>query len=313
MDKLRRREFIKTGLLAGGAVVLSGQLKGSGMLTKGLARMNPPSLVVDPDIVTISGDDLPANIPKLLEPLGGIGKFVRSGQIVGILANSPWKNPGYYTRPDVVLVLADLCLKAGAKEIVIFKPASEAFWERGLLYEKYKSIISGFRYGTDHVEKEIPAGISLKKAEIYKELDEADIFISVPVAKHHAGTIFSGNLKGLMGISSSATNRNMHSPDGEYTYDEVEYLAQCIADLNLLRKPDLCVIDAIECALSNGPAGPGKTVSPGKLIAGTDPLATDVYAAGLIGFNPDDILTFKRAQEHGLGEIDLSKLTLSEL
>ena len=313
MSKLRRREFIKTGLLAGGAVVLSGQLNGSGMLTKGLAMMSPPSLVEDPDIVTISGDDLQANIPKLLESLGGIGKFVRSGQTVGILANSPWKNPGYFTRPDIVLVMADLCLKAGAKEIVIFKPASQAYWERGKLYEKYKSVISGFRYGTDHIEKEIPAGVSLKKAEIYKEFDEADVFISVPVAKHHAGTIFSGNLKGLMGISSSYTNRNMHSPDGEYTYDEVEYLAQCIADLNLIRKPDLCLIDAIECALSNGPAGPGEITRPGKLIAGKDPLATDVFAAGLVGFNTDDILTFKRAQEHSLGEINLSKLSLLEL
>jgi uncharacterized protein (DUF362 family) len=115
-----------------------------------------------------------------------------------------------------------------------------------------------------------------------------------------------------MGVSSSNTNRHMHSPDGEYTYDEEEFLAQCIADLNLLRKPDLCIIDAIECAINNGPAGPGTTVKPNKIIAGKDPLATDVYAAQLIGFSPDDILTFRFASEHDLGEIDPGKLKLLE-
>jgi uncharacterized protein (DUF362 family) len=105
----------------------------------------------------------------------------------------------------------------------------------------------------------------------------------------------------------------MHSPEGEYTYDKHEYLAQCIADLNLIRKPDLCVVDAIECGLNNGPAGPGKTAKPGKILAGRDPLAVDVYAAGLLGFAPDDIITFKRAYEHGLGETDPAKVKLLEL
>jgi len=31
------------------------------------------------------------------------------------------------------------------------------------------------------------------------------------------------------------------------------------------------------------------------------------------GFIPDDVLTFKRAYEHGLGEIDPGKLKLLEL
>lgn len=313
MSKYRRRDFIKTGLLAGSAVILSKQLTASGMLANDLPGMKAPSLFEKPGIVTISGDDPEANIPKLLEPLGGIGQFVGKGQTVGILANSPWKNPGYFTNPDIVLVMADLCLKAGAARINIFKPVPTGYWEKGLLYEKYKSVISSFSYGTDRVDTSIPGGVSLKQAEVFKELAEVDVFISIPVAKHHNGTIFSGNLKGMMGISSSNTNRHMHSPEGDYTYDEVEFLSQCIADLCLIRKPDLCVIDAIECATSNGPAGPGPTVKPGKIIAGCDPLATDVYAAGLIGFDTEDILTFKKAYEHKLGEIDLNKLTLLEL
>jgi uncharacterized protein (DUF362 family) len=313
MSKIKRRDFLRTGLMAGGAVILSRQLAGSGISTLRPMPYQPPLVGEMPDIVTISGSDTEMNMPRLLEPLGGIGKFVRSGQTVGLLVNSPWKNPGYYTNPDVVLSLANICLQAGAKEIVCFSDASQSYWERGLLYDKYKDVIRRFRYGSEHVEADIPDGVALKKAYILKELKEVDVFISVPVAKHHAGVIYSGNLKGMMGASSGDTNRNMHSPEGDYTYDKHEYLAQCIADLNLVRKPDLCIVDATVCAINNGPAGPGETVKPGKILAGKDPVAMDIYAASLIGFSPEDILTVRFAGEHGLGETDPEKVKLLEL
>lgn len=313
MKILKRRDFIRTGVMAGGAVILSNQLPGASLFHKPVNSYLPPVDGEFPDIVTVSGDDPEASIPRLLDALGGIGRFVGSGKSVGLLVNSPWKYPGYFTQPDQVIALANLCLAAGAREIICFKPAQASYWERGNLYGKYKSVIDNFKYGADRIEADIPKGTSLKVAEIFKELNEVDVFISIPVAKHHAGTIFSGNLKGMMGVSSSSTNRHMHSPDGTYSYDNHEYLAQCIADLNLIRKPDLCIVDAVECALNNGPAGPGETYKPGKILAGTDPLALDVYAASLIGFYPDDILTFNRAYEHGLGEIDPGKLKLLEL
>jgi uncharacterized protein (DUF362 family) len=313
MSKIKRRDFLKTGLMAGGAVLLSKQLAASGFSMMRPMPYTLPSSGEMPDIVTISDADPEKNMARLLEPLGGISQFVQSGKTVGLLVNSPWKNPGYYTNPDVVLSLANLCLQTGAKEILCFAPASQAYWERGLLFEKYKPVIKNFRYGSEHVEVEIPRGVALKKANILKELKEVDVFISIPVAKHHAGVIYSGNLKGMMGASSDNTNRNMHSPEGDYTYDKHEYLAQCIADLNLVRKPDLCIVDATECAINNGPAGPGETVKPGKIIAGKDPVALDVYAATLIGFYADDILTVKFAGKHGLGEIDPEKVTLLEL
>lgn len=313
MSKIKRRDFLKTGIMAGGAVLLSRQLAGSGFSTLMPMPYKPPSAGEMPDIVTISGADPEKDISRLLGPLGGMSQFVRSGQTVGLLVNSPWKNPGYYTKPDVVLSLANLCLQAGAKEIICFVHASQAYWERGLLFDKYKSVIQRFRYGSERVELEIPEGIMLKKANIFKELKEVDVFVSVPVAKHHAGVVYSGNLKGMMGASSDDTNRNMHSPEGDYTYDKHEYLAQCIADLNLIRKPDLCIVDATECAISNGPAGPGEIVKPNKIIAGRDPVALDVYASSLLGFYPDDILTFKFANKHGLGEINPEKVKLLEL
>ena len=305
MKKIRRRDFLRSGMLAGGAVLLGPRLAGA------FGQQAP--VPTDAGIVTISGDDPAKNVAKLLESFGGIGQFVRSGQSVGLLANSPWKNPGYFTNPEIVLATAKLCMDAGAKEIVIFKSIPSGYWEKSNNYAAYESTVKGFKYGSDRVEMDVPKGKALKKAEMFRIFNEVDVYISIPVAKHHNGVIFSGNLKGLMGVSSSKTNRYMHTPDGQYSYDNHEYLAQCIADLNTLRLPDLCVIDAIECATTNGPAGPGDIVKPNKIIASKDPLASDVYAARLIGFDPGDILTFPRAYDHGLGQIDPGKLKLVEL
>lgn len=313
MKEMKRRVFLKTSLLASGTLLLSNKLSYSNLLTNSMSSYKSPMPGEMPDIVTITSDNPEENLVRLLDAFGGIEHFVKSGQKVGLLLNSPWKYSGYYTQPDIGIVLADLCMKAGAKEVICYKPAQSAYWERGLLYSKYPHVINKITYGTDRTEVSIPNGVALKVAEVYREFPETDVFISVPVAKHHAGTIFSGNLKGTMGVSSSYTNRHMHSPDGEYTYDNHEHLAQSIADLNLLRKPDLCVIDASVCALSNGPAGPGETVSPGKIIAGKDPLATDIFASSLLGFAKEDILTFSKAYGHGLGENDPSKIKLLEL
>ena len=304
MKNINRRKFIKSGLILGGVTWLGAQ-----MPFKLSAFANPEEI---PDIVSIAAGNPLLSMEKLLAPLGGIKSFVPQGSTVGILVNSPWKNPGYYTDPDVALGVIKLCLDAGAKKIVCFKPVPNDYWTRGKYHSEMTTAISEIIYGSERIKVPVN-GKSLKEAEIFKIFKEVDVYISIPVAKHHNGCLYSGNLKGLMGVSSSATNRSMHSPDSQYTYDNHTWLAQCIADLNLLRKPDLCVIDATICATTNGPAGPGETVSPGLIIAGKDPVATDAYSARLIGFEAEEVLTLTKAAEHKLGTDDLTGLLIKQL
>jgi uncharacterized protein (DUF362 family) len=116
-----------------------------------------------------------------------------------------------------------------------------------------------------------------------------------------------------MGVSARDTNRFMHSPDGEYTYSKEDYLSGCIADLNLIRQADLTIMDADVCAINNGPRGPGDTTSPGRILAGTNALAMDVYSAQLIGTDPADVVTFQKASELGLGNADPASINILEL
>jgi uncharacterized protein (DUF362 family) len=304
MKKITRRRFIRTGLIAGGATMLS--LPHFSCVIR--AAQSPGTNL----IVSFPGDDPMQAVAGLFDRLGGVATFVPKGSSVGILVNSPWKNPGTATHPDVALAVARRCLDAGAEKIVCFKPVPDGYWERSRYFDAMKEQVEMFSYGEERIEVEIPRGVFLKKAEIFKAFLEVDVFISIPVAKHHAGTNFSGNLKGLMGVSSWQTNRFMHSPDGEYTYDKQEYLSQCIADLNLVRKPDLCVVDAMECCLENGPRGPGATVRPNRILAGTDPVALDAYAAQLIGFDLPTIPGIEMAHRLGLGELEPERLMIED-
>lgn len=261
-----------------------------------------------PDIISIPAKEPMQDLHSAIDPLGGIGAFVRPGNSVGILVNSPWKHKGFYTDPDLALSMIKLCKDAGAGDIICYKPVREGYWEESRYYEEMKPLIDEIIYGEERTIIDIPEGEYLKSAEVFKVFMETDVFINIPVAKHHNGTLFSGVLKGLMGVSSRDTNRHMHSPDGNHTYEKEEYLAGCIADLNLIRQPDLSVMDASVCAISNGPRGPGDTVAPGRILAGTDPLAMDVYSSKLIGMYPEDIFTFEKAAIHKLGKSQISDI-----
>jgi len=304
MRQFNRRKFIKKGITIGGVFI------SVSMLPKFLRAIPVDD---ESDIITISSEDPSQNIPKLLNPLGGIESFVKNGDSVGFLINSPWVHRGFYTHPDIPLVLMKMCKDAGAKKIICYKPVRDGYWEESKYYNESKSLIDDIVYGDDRVKIVIKGGKKMISADVYKIFMESDVFINIPVAKHHNGTLFSGVLKNMMGVSTSNTNRHMHSPDGEYTYSKATYLSTCIADLNLIRKPDLSIIDADVCAYNNGPRGPGDTTAPKRILAGTDPLALDVYAAKLIGIEPASIYTFTAAKELGLGKADLNTIKVLNL
>lgn len=305
MKPISRRNFLRSSAALGGTVI------GASIIPKFAMADLPDD---SEEIISITSAEPMENLYRVMEPyFGPIADVVKSGETVGLLTNSPWVHPGFYTHPDIVLCMMKLCKEAGAGKIVCYKPVRDDYWQESQYYEQMKPILEEVIYGDERVTVEIPDGKLLKSAEVFKIFMETDRFINIPVAKHHNGTIYSGVLKGLMGVSSRDTNRYMHSPDGEYTYAKEEYLAGCIADLNLIRKPNLCIVDAGLCAISNGPRGPGDTTSPGRILIGSDPLAMDVYASSLLGMDPGDILTFQKAKEHALGNSELETIKVLEL
>jgi uncharacterized protein (DUF362 family) len=306
-ESISRRSFIKGSTLLAASTLLGGSAVG---WTPKLAFAQ-----VKVDIAAVKGADYFQNTIKAVEILGGMGKFVSKQSKVGLLINSPWDNPGSYVKPEITLAVLRMGLDAGAKEIGVFKNLGNSYWRRSALSERYRDEVKLIRFlGGDYTEVSVPQGRSLKKAEIAKNVFDCDVFINISVAKDHTGTMFSGTMKNMMGTTSGSTNMFFHHGSGASGYyDDVEFLSQCIADVNLVRKPDLCILDGTEVLKTNGPGGPGRLLKPLKVFAGVDRVAMDVCGASLIGVHPEDIRMIQMAHEHGLGENQLARLRIQEV
>ncbi len=276
-----------------------------------------------PDIVAVKGTDPFASAHQAIAALGGMEQFVQPGQSVGILVNSAFNDRGAYVNPDVVIAAIKMAYDAGASDIVFLQHIVPEYWERSALEPQYREMIARTRtieanqfpaeFSEEYFVK-VPAvegAATVKDLEIIREFLEVDVFINIPIAKNHTLTGLTNAMKNVMGINSRASNVTFHL-NGPARNDP-EYLAQCIAELNLLRPADLIISDATYSIVTNGPTGPGEIVEPRKVVAGIDPVAIDVYCAELTGFFVEDVYTIQKGFELGLGQKDLSKLTIREI
>jgi len=210
----------------------------------------------------------------------------------------------------------DMCMKAGAKEVNCLSWLPRENWESTGLDKAAAEAGADLKIVDLKDESlfrpvSVPDGVVLKQARIMELFFENDLFINMPITKDHAGNRFTGTMKNLMGLNSPATNRKFHT--GNFKNDDIGHLDQCIADLNTVIKPDLCIVDATEIIITNGPFGPGKLHRPRKVVAGVDRVAVDAYCSTLWGLKPEEIIMIEKAHRHGLGEIDFSKKRLKEV
>jgi uncharacterized protein (DUF362 family) len=306
--KTDRRTFIK-GSLTFGAAALMGADRLTGLLAG--------EAVAAPDLAVVKGTDDLANARRAVDLVGGMSKFVAKGGRVGLLVNAPqwWKLPGSHVHTDIILAVVRMCREAGARDITwLFEPSSE-IWERSPQSAKFADDIKSLKpFSKNYVDRDVK-GATLKKARVIKELFECETYINISIAKDHAGTRFSGCLKNAMGALTDPTLRFFHFGSGKNKgdYDDVDFLSQCIADVNLLRKPDLCLADATSVLAANGPAGPGELARPQQIVAGRDVVAVDTFGAGLLGRDPRDIVMLKKAADLGLGTTDLGRLNIKKV
>lgn len=307
-QKITRRSFMKKSAAIGVGSVLGRSLVQD--LTFGDEAI---------DIAVVKGQNYFENTKKAVELLGGMGKFVPKNSKVAILANPQSNNPGTYTKPEIVRATIQMCKAAGAREIACLGWLEMRYWEstgikKVIDAEGVNLDITDFR--DESLFRPVPVlqGIALKQARIMKTFYHYDILIDENITKEHSGNNFSGAMKNLMGLNSPVSNQTFHKRKWILrTADDIEHLDQCIADLNTIIHPQLCIVDATEFVTTNGPMGPGKLSKPQKVLAGTDRVAIDTYCATLFGYNPKDIIVLNKAYAHGIGEMNLKKVMIKEI
>ncbi len=304
---MERREFLKRlatlGLVAGAGrwLVMPEELWAMGPLT-------PPA---PPLLAKAQGTNWAHLVGDALQALGGLKKFVNPGEVVVVKPNMAWdRTPelGANAHPVVVRKVVELCLEAGAKQVKVLDHTCHDP-RKTYLSSGIKAAVEGikdpravveFVDERRFVEVKVEKARALKKWYFYKDVLEADRFINIPVAKHHSEARLTMCLKNMMGAIGGWRGR-IHVG-----------LHQNIADMNLILRPDLHVLDATRIMLRNGPSG-GRLEDVevrNLLFAGTDPVALDAYGTTLFGLKPEDIGHITRAHELGRGEMNLDKIKL---
>lgn len=194
-----------------------------------------------PVVAVAEGKDHARLVREAIAALGGMERFVKKGDVVVVKPNMGWdRTPeqAANTNPMVVRAVVEEALRVGAKKVKVFDrtcnderrcyancgiPAAL----KGMKNVEVKYMDSG-RY------RKVPInGKVLGEWELYDEVLKADVFINVPVAKHHGLTKLTLGLKNVMGVMGGNRGSIHKNIDG------------ALADVNSVVKSHLVVIDAM--------------------------------------------------------------------
>ena len=265
-----------------------------------------------PEMAVARGGEPKPLVRAAIAALGGMERFVQSGDQVIVKPNICVAYHTYEyaatTNPWVVSTLVKLCLEAGAKSVKVmdypFGGTFEQAYIRSGIQEQVLAVggemepISSFKF----VKTEIPEGVDLRSCDIYDDVLSADVVINVPIAKDHSLARLTLGMKNLMGVirNRPAMHRN---------------LGQRLADLTSRVRPALTVVDAVRILTWGGPSG-GSLDAVKKMdtvIASTDIVAADSYAATLFDFEPMDLSYIQAGVSMSLGRSDLDHLNIEEI
>ena len=311
---MRRREFIQWATLGSMAVLGLPGCGGKSSADVGIPPQRQPAAPAtaqvassgNPAMVVVNGADPDELIERGLQAMGGIGRFVKSGQSIVIKPNfSVPRTPDQAatTNPMMVAALVKRCQAAGAKSVKVidypFTNAQMCLENTGI--RRAVESAGGKVYAINKLSTEFytasnAGGSVLQQLQYSRDVLEADVFISFPILKHHNGTGLTMGLKNMMGL---VWDRGFfHRTD----------LHQTIAELAAFKRPNLVIMDAVRGITTHGPMGPGTIREYNQLIFSVDPVAADAYGAELFGMKATDVPHIGIAAGLGVGTVNWKSL-----
>jgi len=196
-----RRKFIKAGFLTSSAIALGSY--------SNIYPFLPSSLSSDYDLVAIKGGEPEAMFDKAIASLGGMKNFVKKNQKVVIKPNIGWDvapELAANTNPKLVARIIKHCFDAGAKDVYVFDHTCDN-WNRSYAHSGIEKavkdaggkIVSGDSESYYH-EVDVKKGKSLTSSKVHELILESDVFINVPILKHHSSGRLTVGMKNLMGV-----------------------------------------------------------------------------------------------------------------
>lgn len=300
---MKRREFLNRSMqaaLVGGAALSLGNY----------SNIFPSSFLTDNyTLAAIKGGEPDVMFDEAIKAFGGMKKFVKKGQTVVVKPNIGWDvspERAGNTNPLLVNRIIKHCFEAGAKDVYVFDHTcdnwNKCYSNSGIertVKDAGGKIVSGASESY-YQDVTVSQGKKLRKAKVHELILGSDVFINVPILKHHSSANLTVGMKNLMGVV------------WDRGYWHSNNLNQCISDFASFRKPDLTVVDAYYVMKKNGPRGVSKddVLTMKSQIVSTDLVAADAAAAKLFGVDPKNIDHIRIANEMKLGVMDLDKMSI---
>ncbi len=319
-----RRQLIKSALAVGAVTATSGYLALapadyplSLRDDSGLRGLPKPDMFQLPDFRVSAKDGAAAiglgrdsdpmtRLRKAIDAVGGIEHYVRPGDVVLVKPNVAFdRSPilGATTNPELLEHLISLLLvdcRAAQVRVAdnpIESPA-DCFAKSGI---RLASERAGARIylpdGNAFEELNTPGATLIESWPFFRRPFRGvnKVIGIAPVKDHNLCHASMGikNWYGLLGGRRNQFHQDIH---------------EIIADLSIMIKPTLTILDGTHVLMANGPTGgdPANVKNAGVVMAGTDPVAMDAWAFQHLLERSVLPEYLSRAQARGSGTIDYS-------
>jgi uncharacterized protein (DUF362 family) len=311
-----RREFIKrTGkaALSIAAAAAAARLlysKDAGVKTEDLVTLPDFSVpqIEGQTISIVRGADRVKTARIAIEMLGGIERFVKPGDKVVIKPNIAFASPamlGATASPELVAEVVRLCYAKGqAKKVYVTDnpindPAS-CFRISGIA-KAATAAGAELILPKNHLFKNttLPKGKLIVNWPIYfGPFEKIDKLIGITPVKHHHRSGASMTMKNFYGLLGG--RRNIFHQD----------INTIIAELSMMVKPTLVILDGTQTMMTNGPTGGSLSdlKRTNTLIASCDMVAADSVGSGLLDLKVSDLPYLSIAEKAGAGTTDYQSL-----
>ena len=308
MTHLSRRHFIrKTSGAALGLAV------GAPLLDAFGNPISSEKAVVS--IVKIKDDNIPYAVEKAIDLLGGMETVAKGKERIMLKPNLVAESPAFTTKPTVIKALAELMKKSG-KEVLIGEGSAAATgfnFKNNITYRtKKKEILDGMQqyvfdelgytelsktigtplvnlHSGELIDVEISDGLVFDKISLHRSLHDIDMLCSVPMMKTHVLATVTLGMKNLIGLYPGTVYYSARSWLHDHCADNNSPgVAYEVLDMVKANKLGLTVVDGSMAMEGDGPTE-GSLLKMDVIIAGTNPLATDMVAAKVMGFSTMEV------------------------
>jgi uncharacterized protein (DUF362 family) len=287
-------------------------------------------------ITRVRNDNVAYAVEEAIDLLGGIETVAVGKERIMLKPNLVAESPRFTTKPEVTKTLVRLMKHAG-KEVLIGEGSATADGfnvKNGEAYRtRNRDILNGMQrrvfdrlgytelarsldiplvnlHSGDLVDVPIRDGLAYDTITLHHSLTEIDLLCSVPMMKTHVLATVTLALKNVMGLYPGTAYCSVRACVHDHAAAAGSPgVAFEIVDMVKANTMGLSVVDGTMAMEGDGPTE-GGLVKMGLIVAGTNPLATDMVAAYLMGFATAEVPTLTWAHRVGMTPTSIDQIVL---